>query len=275
MKILIVIILTLWNLNIYSQLNMDSILIEINSKNFLKTGHKKYLSVEFQRFENTKGNEIFDVYFDSTGKIGEYIGVSLINRAFDDEGRLINQYGYDRNGNYFLWDFDPIITYNYKNNTTIKNAFNSKNELTYRSISITDSLDRVINYFEFNQYLEQLVNCETTYLDSSNLVRIKNYSAEGLLIDYRNKPSVKEIQMDSNNNLAEIRFYDSNLKQFDGQHSHQMSKMSEAEFNPNCTYSIVKFILIDDKVVFQYFNSFGELVCEGLPDGTVWSNLRL
>src|ERR1700741_4126200 len=95
-KILAILILSNVNWG-FSQLNLDSIMAQLtNPEKFTKLGYcEPYtLRSSFLQFQSIDKKIMYEVNFDSTSKISECLGVALIYKTFDSEGRITKQIGY-------------------------------------------------------------------------------------------------------------------------------------------------------------------------------------
>ena len=161
-----------------AQINLDSIRTRLNnSKKWTKTQKIRYLNVYFQRFENT--NNKYDVYLDKKGKLLEYLGCSVIYYEYDDLNRLIKRIGYNLKGNFSLWDFSPIETTEYLNDTIQNNFFDFKYKLSDRKVTIKDSMNRTIEVQYFDKNLKCISRKVNEYIDKENQLIIRDYDGIG------------------------------------------------------------------------------------------------
>lgn len=257
MKTLLTIIFILTSNFVFSQIKLDSLMNELsNPKKYKLTAPVKYMTEDFQRFESTDKKELYDVYLDSTGKLSNYIELSVVYRTLDLQGRQLKTIGYNRDGTYYLWDFPPIKEMIYKKDTTIETNYNYKYMFSSRKTTITDKKDRIIEIIyqdkESNNY-DRTIN---KYNDSLNELTITRYDNNNKLIKDKNGVVFIYQKLDSINKkeIVEQRFLDINNKLVDAKH----------EFNytqTGCVFSIIYRKLENNEFVTDYYNSAREHVC--------------
>jgi hypothetical protein len=255
-----------------SQIDLDSLNAElVYSGHFVKSENKKYLLGNFQRYENKQKTEFYDVCYDSSGNLSDYIGVSLVHITIDSKGRILKQIGYDSKGNYNLWDFSPIQLNTYLKDTTIQEFYNRLGKLTERKKTITDSKGRIVDVVLFDENKQFKIKEHSTYKESENTIVIELMDSNGNLTPNNSGVAVKEIKLETleSDIIEQIKFFNTNHELIDAEHSHPMATIGSSVFNPGCYYSIVKFKRANNEIKFQYYNSLGNLICEGFMDGQI------
>ncbi len=251
-------------------MNMDSLHHAIlHSETYSKSSDQKSIKKPFQKFENSEKDETYNVCLDSNGRFFDYINVAVIYKKFDSEGRIIKRIGYDLRGNYSLLDCSPIEISQYIGDSIIHDYYNSLYEQTERTISIEDSKHRIIDYISYDKNLELVKHQSTKYNDNQIVITTKD--SNGNLYPNSSGAAITEITMDLKDNtiIQEIKFYTVDHFLIDAEHSHFKKTTDLPILNPGIPYSIVKFNREKGSLLFQYFNSLGNLVCDMSEDGSI------
>lgn len=229
------------------------------SKTYHQTGTIPYLTVSFDKFENFDNTNSYDVYFDSTKTLNEYIGLAMVYKEYDIEGRTIKRIGLNLKGGYYLWDYSPIIHTSYSGDTTIVDYFNYEYLLKDRVNTIKDSLGREVETLEYDHNLKLIIRTVKTYDDSLNELLIIYYDGNG---DYKPDElgvSIRMKKFDPNNQTTYLKeyFYDSKMNLIDGDHNN-LSSSNESKLN----YSQIKRNKKEGEWLATYYNSKGKVICE-------------
>ncbi|MCH2231875.1 MAG: hypothetical protein MK105_16185 [Crocinitomicaceae bacterium] len=260
MKKYLIFILILLSSTIYSQVNIDSVMNELLfSGNFHKTDTIPYLTESFYRYRSLDETKSYDVYTDSLDKLNEYVGLSMVYREYDIEGRTTKRIGYNLKGNYYLWDYSPIIHTQYSNDTTTKDYYNYQYVLQERIITIMDSSGRVIETLRFDKNLELSSQITNVYDDSINQVLITSYDGNGKYRPDKLGVSIRLKKYNPNdpNTYLEEYFYDSKMRLIDGDHNNLSS-----DKGLELKYSQLKRKNEEGDWITSYFNAKGEMICE-------------
>jgi hypothetical protein len=233
--------------------------VVLTSNNFHKTKTKIYLLENFQRFENSDSTKSYDVYLDSSSKIKEYIGLSMVYKEYDKEGRTTKRIGYNLKGDYFLWDFAPIIQTYYSYDSITNDYYNYLYKLHHRNTTIKDSLDREVESINFDKNLKFTSRSTKIYDDYLKQVIITNYDVDGNLKPNKFGVSIqlKKFNSQDFNSYSEEYFYDSNMKLIDADHKY-LSSENESELK----YSQIKSKNQGAEYTTIYYNAKGRVICE-------------
>jgi hypothetical protein len=213
--------------------------------------------VDFQRFESTDKKELYDVCLDSTGKLSNYIELSIVRRTLDSLGRQLKTIGYNKEGKYFLWDFPPITEMIYNKDTTIETHYNHKYIFSSRETKITDKKGRVneiIYQGKESKNYDRTVNIYNDTLDELTIMHYDNNTnlkqdKNGVVYIYQKFDSINK------NDIIEQRFLDINKKLVDNKHEFNNSQT-------NCIFSVIYRKFEKGEFVTYYYNSNGKIVCE-------------
>lgn len=165
-KLLLLPLILLFQQNAYSQINVDSIVHEVmNSGKFIPIDTLDYFDADFIRYKSKNESEIIELYLDSNQKVSEHIGLSLVQRKLDSKGRVIYRIGCNRKGNYYFFDFSPIIILEYQGDSITRFYYNYKQELTHKTIIVTDAKGRETDYIKFDKKLNFKFRESTIYND--------------------------------------------------------------------------------------------------------------
>jgi hypothetical protein len=259
-KPIIILFSVLCHLSSIAQLNIDSLRSCVeNSDQWIKTEIVKYeIFTPFQRFMKIDSTETYDLHYDSSGKLSEYIGVAVINKKYDYQGRLIKIIGYSIVGSYYLWDFSPIEIHKYYGDTTEITHYSNRYEISRRFVTIKDSIDRIIEHLWLDENLQLIVRTSYSFNDSLNEVYITTYNSlneiqlnkQGVGVKWQKfNPSKRE-------EVIEERYYDDKMILVDA--NHELYKTTDYD----CRYAIVKRKYLENDVRSSYYSSKGELECE-------------
>ncbi|MCB9261776.1 MAG: hypothetical protein H6607_05315 [Flavobacteriales bacterium] len=270
MKRILFILFILTGFQCYSQINMDSLLNELlHSNQYQKIEPTKRLLEEFQRYESTDGQELYEVYFDSTGKLNEYLGLTVSYFLKDKKGRTIKRVGYNLKGEYYLWDLNPITEYKYLGDSTITDYFDSKSKLEYRNLTIVDSQGRIIEKSEFDNQLQLVIKIATFYNDKENEIIVKRIGRGDVLKPNKNGLSIQVKKTDSADStfVIEEQFLDSNSELIDADHN-DLGRGIELK------YSYLKRKIQNGETIENYYNVEGVEVCRVIDGISVLINAR-
>lgn len=241
----------------FSQMNMDSLMNHISNSKICKVvGPVKYMTRNFQRFESVDKLQLYDVCLDSTGKLSNYIDLSIVHKTFDEQGRLLKIIGYGPEGTYSFWDFSPITEFIYRNDTTIETEYNYKYKFLSKKTSITDDKKRIIEIFyedAKSAYFDRTLN---TYNDSLNTLTIASYDERNILKKDKNGVAFIYQKFDSNRkNIIEQQFLDARHKLIDGKHKFD-------HMQTDCIFSRIYREYEEGAWTSHYYNAAGKEVCE-------------
>ena len=253
--------------NIHGQINLDSLKNQLEtSSTWTKTKTVDYLMKSFQRFEKVDHKESFDIYIDSTGHLSEYIGLSAVYKQFDSQNRITKRIGYNLKGGYYLWDYSPIETTEYHNDSTILTHYNFQFILSERVITVKDSKDRIVETLNYDKNLKLYSRIVNEYNDLQNRLLIKTYDGNGKFKANENGVAIRLQKFDSIDRkfIVEERFYDANMNLIDADHSSSNSSGFK------CEYSILRREFKNKEERISFFNSKDKLQCES--DGlSIWT----
>jgi len=255
MKIKILLFFVLFASVAQAQINMDSLKQYLEMSNRWKnTKSVDYLMQPFQRFEIEDKTETYDLFIDSLGNLNELFGVTAVYRKFDQQKRLTKLIGYKLNGNYFYWDYSPIILNEYRQDTTIVDYYDTNFMLTERNITIHDAKERIVEKLVYDSSLKLSSRRVNDYFDRQNMLFLKSYDGNGKLKLDKKGLAVKLQIFDDKNRIIEERFYDSQMNLIEADHGFEEISA--------CEFSILKRVFSKKEEHVYYYNSKNELVCE-------------
>ena len=245
----------------FSQIDIDSLVNNLKySKKFQIVDSIQYLTQYFKRFESDDGKEIYDVFLDSGEKIGEYIGLSVVYKQYDSECRNIKIIGYDREGNYDYWDYEPIQITTYLKDSVIVDLYNRFNSFSSRSIKISDFKSRQVESLEFDKDLKLYLKTVFKYIDSSNELLIMTYDGLGLLQPNTEGVTTHYEKFDPGDNdfIKEERFYGSTNNLINANH---LIKLGANSFSSiGIDFSTLRRTKLNGEITVSYYDSNGKLV---------------
>lgn len=219
-----------------TQLNVDSLLRKIQI-DYSVNGTKKYLSEEFKCFESKDKLERYDVYFDSTGQLQDYISLAIVHRTFDQFHRPLLIEGFNKSGGRSYWDFPVIQEFTYISDTLVyeMNKIESERcscpfQSKYRVERIEEkNLESKFNKTRFYIYSEDSLSKLTFAFCSNGKVC---HRGEGVYYIYRVFDSKHRSK------ILEERYYDENLELIDGPHQIYKGEYWSESNSVNYSYSI-------------------------------------
>ena len=233
--------------NTFAQISVDSLLTNLNAS-YNKIGTRKYLQENFIQFQSTDKREMYDVYFDSTNQLSEFIGLSIVHYSYDTKNRVTLIEGFNSKGERRYWDFPVKTIFTYFEDTTIVQLDSILSRLNFGTNN------------RFNVVLEEEFNINEKY----NMDRYKVYTKDTLIqikfaIWKRNKTishdrdyisyTLKQFDSVYRNEIIAERFFDSTLN------------LINAKMIYDKPYAYVEIHLKDGKKnLINYFNKNGELV---------------
>jgi hypothetical protein len=260
MKKLLIPIFLLFHSVVFSQINTDSLMnVLLHSKKFKHVGSVGYLMKHFQKFKTTDGLENYDVYMDSRKKLKEYMGLSIVYKQYDKQGRIAKRIGYSLKGKYSLWDYSPIEIMSYSKDTATTEYYNSAYILTDKITEIKDTLGRLIETLEYDKHLNPMSRTVSGYTDSLNEVLIKYYDGQGKFRINSQGVAIRRQKFDTINKkfIIEEYFYDSTMKLVDADHEN-LGGNNGTSLN----YSEIKNHIESGETISSYYNSKGVLICK-------------
>jgi len=261
---------------VLAQLNTDSLMHEIkDTKKFTRTDTVHYFSWRtlFIRYESKSSPESYDFFIDSTGKFSDFLGVAIVYKKYDEQGRTVKMIGYGMKGNYDLWDFSAITLTRYSGDTTIEDHYNRKNTLTYRVANVVDKKGRTTCTLDYDhtlclhskvirQYNDTLHQVLIKYFDGHDHYKPNKFGVSIVLEEYAESDYLKitgKHLYNSQKKTGEY-FYNSKMKLVDADHK-------EFRFTPELTYSYIIKEIEDGRLLDCYYNSKKRLVCQGDENG--------
>ncbi len=243
----IVVVFLFFTSNVIAQISVDSLLTNLNTS-YNKIGTRKYLQEKFIQFESANKREIYDVYFDSTNQLSEYIGLSIVHYSYDTKNRVTLIEGFNSKGERNYWDFPDKTVFTYYLDTTLVQLDSTLSQL---NIS-TNNRFNVVREEEFNN------------TEKFNMDRYKVYTNDSLIkIDFA--------IWKRNNTISHNREYISyTLKQFDSIYKNEIIAVRYFDSTLNLIdaktiwekpYAYKEISLKDGKEnLINYYNKNGELV---------------
>lgn len=205
----IVVVFLFFTSNSFAQISVDSLLTNLNTS-YNIIGTREYLLKNFIQFESADKREVYDVYFDSTNQLSEYIGLSIVHYSYDTKNRVTLIEGFNSKGERRYWDFPVKTIFTYFEDTTIV-LFDS----------LFDSLNLNSNQKYFVRKSEELNNNAKYDLDrykvltkdSLILIEFSIWKKNNKISHNRKYVSYTFKQFDSiyKNEIISERFYDSTL----------------------------------------------------------------
>ncbi|NOQ75502.1 MAG: hypothetical protein GQ574_26065 [Crocinitomix sp.] len=261
MKKNLFIILILLSPNLYSQVSMDSIMdVLLYSKSYRKIDTISYLMKDYVRFESIDETNSYDVYLDSTGKLSEDLGLSMVYKEFDKEGRIIKRIGLNIEGYYSLWDYSPIIHTRYWGDSTTEDHFSRDYSFDERVITIKDSHARKIEVIDYDKNLKIISHQKKVYDDLLNELIISYYDSVGNIKPNNYGVAFHYLRFDPNDYTLFLgeQFFDLEMNLVEADHGHHFPY-----HEPALGYSHIKRVKEKDQWVTKYYNLQGKLICEG------------
>lgn len=248
-------------LNCNAQISIDSLLSSLNS-NYSRTGSKEYLLETFTKFESDNKKDRYDVFLDSTDKLQEYIGLSIVHYSYDKLNRIILIEGFNRLGFRSYWDFPVITKFTYVSDTIVSELNKIRNEIC--NCKSLDSLSNVVVEKEIS-FREDSIYNKTRYKIFSQDSTIKlTYSicSNGKICKRGNNVFYIYREFDKKNKTIIIheRYYDDKLKLINGKHD--VYKSENVSFSPptkTYAYSIRQMEEGEIKVI-RFYNKKGKLL---------------
>lgn len=246
-----------------AQIDLDSLRQSIeNSTTWTKTKTIDYLMQPFQRFETVDKLEKIDLFIDSTGQLNEFIGLTAVYQQFDNQNRITKRIGYNLKGNYYLWDYSPIQTTEYLNDTTIITHYDYQYILTRKETNIKDDKGRTIEELRHDKDLKLYSRKTYNYIDQQKELLVTTFDGDGQIKNDEFGVGIIWQKFDSINRLIEKRYYDSQMNLVDGEHDWPSSSNIF-----ECKYSILIREYKNNEELTKYYNSKKELQCES--DGSI------
>lgn len=247
--------------NAFSQLNTDSLMKVLHDPGkFTFTQEVKYMTEMFQRFKSNDKNEHYDVYIDSTGNLGEYIGLAIVHEVFDQENRITKRIGYSSKGTYSLWDFEPIMEWSYSKNTKTYSLYDDQYAFQAKYTETRDEKQRLIEeiYEDKNPtYHKKTIH---QYDDALHTETISYYDQNGKLKPNENGASIIQLKKDPlTDQIIEERFYNQAHRPVDGEHT----LFRDSNSRKGCRFCLVQYKKDAYNMNIGYcYNITGTLVCE-------------
>jgi hypothetical protein len=235
-----------------SQIKVDSVLDNVLNK-YHKTGAKKYLMVEFSKFESENSSERYDIYLDSTNNLLEYIGLSIIHYSYDSLKRIKIIEGFNQNGELSYWDFPPLQKFSYTHDTLVPKLNKIRNEVC--ACINPDSLGMIIRIYEY--YNDTTYNkIRINLISSDSLIRLKySYNINRKLS--KNSKNVaytyREYDKKTGYLILHERYYDKHLELVNGVHMAYKSDNYAQHCSVPYAYSI-REIKDNEIVTIKFYN---------------------
>lgn len=247
-------------LNCNAQISVDSLLSDINS-NFSKTGSKKYLQETFTIFESQNKKERYDLYLDSTNKLKEYIGLSIVHYNYDELNRIILIEGFNDKGIRNFWDFPSKQIFRYVSDTVVSEFNKIRNEIC--NCKSQDTLSDVVIIKEINSGTDSIYNKIRISIYSKDSTNKLSYAicSNGKIC--KKSENVRYIfrQFDKNEKsiIVQERYYDGRLRLLNGKHS--VYKTENFSYSANISYAYSLREIRDREIrTIRLYDKRGKLV---------------
>lgn len=206
--------------------------------NYEQTRIQKHLLEDFLVYEDESKRDRYDVFFDSTQELGEYIGLSILHFQFDSLMRIKLIEGFNKSGQYSYWDFPPRNVYFYSNDTITAQLNRIKNELC-NCIS-PDSLgyiETIVEYYFQEGFPDRV---RTTEMSKDSLMKVQYVNKlDGSYM--HNKDYVvfkfREYEKIGKKIITQERFYDVQFELLDKMHHVSLSDNTWIESTIEYAYS--------------------------------------
>ncbi len=244
--------------DVQSQISVDSLRLTLDS-DYTKTGERSYLMETFSIFESADKLDRYDLMLDSSNQLQEYIGLSIVHYAYDEQKRPTLIEGFNRNGERSYWDFPVVQRFTYTADTVVS-AFNQlKND--YCDCQHAELLSSVQESKEVN--LNPTYNKTRYHIYSSDSTMKLTYAicSTGKLCNRGENVAYvfRVFDKEHHSTIVHERYYDNQLQLVDGLHS--VFKSERLSVSPPQAYAYSERELTDGKItLIRYYNSKKELV---------------
>jgi hypothetical protein len=215
----------------------------------------------FTKFESENKKDRYDIFFDSTNQINEYIGLSIVHYSFDELNRIKLIEGFNSKGMRSYWDFPEIQKFRYVSDSVVTEMNQIRNEIC--NCINPDTLSDVVIVKEINT--DPIYNKIRISIISKNSTMKLIYSIcpNGKICNRSENVSYIYRQFDTSIRFLIIheRFYDADLKLINGEH---MAYESETfALDPNISYAYSQRELNNGRISsIKFFNKEGEMIDE-------------
>jgi hypothetical protein len=260
-KILLVFSIVLFTTDCISQISVDSLLTTIHS-NFKQIGSKKYLKETFTIFESANKKDRYDLFLDSTNKLKEYIGLSIVHYNYDNLNRIKIIEGFNEKGIRSYWDFPSKQIFKYVSDSVVYEFNKIRNEIC--NCKNQDSLSNVVIIKEINSGSDSIYNKTRITISSIDSTYKLSYSICSNGEICKKPENVRFIfrQFDKNekNIIVQERYYDRKLRLLNGKHSvYYTEYISNSPINKAYAYSVREISKNEIKVI-RFYNKRGKLI---------------
>jgi hypothetical protein len=242
------------------QISVDSLLTAIKVS-CTETGSQKYLLQSFTRFESADRRDYYDLFLDSTGRLQEYIGLSIVHVSFDEKNRKSLIEGFNGNGMRSYWDFPVVQKFRYINDTLVPEMNRIRKEMNGSQDS--EILSNVTIIREFNTDAVYDRTRFKVYSQDSTLKLSFVFCPDGEICNRKPEQAAyvfREYDKNDKRIIIQERYYNSKLELVDGNHPVFTSEtVAVSSSSKPYAYSIRE--LKDGKLnTIHYYNQKGELV---------------
>jgi hypothetical protein len=233
---------------------MDSLKNIIHNCNIDLSSKRNFKDTLFTHYWSKDSSELYKVNWDKNGQFEDNINVSVIYYKYDTLKRETKRIGFDKSGNFALFDFEPILLTSYNGNDIQKESFNYLNKLLGRIIIKRDSAKRILEELSYDRNLNLDLRTVYEYNDPKNELYIKRFDGKGNLEENKFGDAVHYFKYDTRDKkfIVEERFYNSEFKLKDS--SHNISLLSD--------FSILKREKKNGRIKTYYYNAQNKIVEE-------------
>lgn len=245
----------------FSQINTDSLLQRLQ-RSYQQTRIQNHLMEDFLVFEDENKRDRYDVFFDSTQQLGEYIGLSILHYQYDSLNRITLLEGFNKSGQYSYWDFPPRNEYYYFNDTITPKLNRIKNELcNCVSPDSIGYIQTMVEYYFQEGFPDRV---RTTEMSKDSLMKVFYVNKfDGSYM--HNKEYVvfkfREYEKIGKKFITQERFYDVNFELINKKHLIGSTDRSGKFASIDYAYSIREVDSLGIRKIYLY-DSKNELVDE-------------
>lgn len=270
MNKLTLVLITLLAFSGTSQVSVDSLMTALN-ENYHKSGTSNYLQADFTVFKSDDSLDRYDVNLDSNNLLNEYIGLSIVHRAFDSQKRPTITEGFNKSGELSYWDFPPLQKFSYSDDTLVPLINKVNNEICQCDTSnVHGTIRRIVEYDE-NRVMTSARVTEMTK-DGSVKLRYGYRSKTKTLLNYNDLVySYREYDDSTTYLIVHERFYDLDFKLLENKYPVRSGdNVSTGSYVPYA-YSI-REVVNGKFTILRFYDANNNLVHK--DDKTRWNGPR-
>lgn len=260
MKSLLIILLLLLSKKTFAQKNIDSFVknIKLSCKKY-KSQKTTWQGSPFNLFVSDDSLFRYYISLDENQNLSSHIGLSLLVQKFDKQNRLTNLYGLSKEGNYYYWDFSPIVEKKYNGDTTSESFFDSKEVLKSTNTKIVDKKGRIVCDISESFNPRFFIKTKYIYTDKKNEVYISKYdSLDKIIIDKNGVAYIKKESTDTTEIYIVTQTYldiTNNLVEANHKIDFKDIKFSFSKF--------IKEVYYSSGAHYEFYNKKNEVVFSG------------